>query len=134
MTPGKIHISVKRLSNLCQPMLSLGNTEAEFSLSSSDIMKSPCSAMIRNIELRAKPGQQINISLTDFMWQSDNSHRGCVSYGEVTDKQTQRHVRLCGGQHRESTVMVSISSTVKLNLQPVSANNRYLLTFAGRNN
>ena len=125
-------VAVTAVNTLCTSAYTLKGMTSQLSIASSDIRSSLCSEAIRHLEVHATPGQQINVTMVDFMWGSSSADRGCVSYGDIVDQQTGRRVMLCGGQQRESTVLLSISSTVRLNLQPLGTKSRFLITFQGQ--
>ena len=117
--------------DLCQSGPSATLSSRSLILSSHDIAHSHCPSTIRGLQLRASPGQQVNVTLVDFMWGAATERRPCTPYGHIVDMQTGRKVALCGGQSRESTVLLSLSSAVKMDLMPVDPDVRFLLKFQG---
>jgi hypothetical protein len=107
----------------------LRNTQEDQYLSSEDISKSYCARAGRQLQVQARPGQQINVTLIDFMWGSGRS--GCHAYGHITDQQTGRQTTICGGQQRMNNLMLSISSTIFISVDRLDDDERFLLKIQG---
>ncbi|ELT99578.1 hypothetical protein CAPTEDRAFT_201733 [Capitella teleta] len=118
-------LPVTNVNPICQANQVMRATHSEQYISSDDISKSYCARIGRRLEVQAKPGQQINITLIDFMWGSSRS--GCNAYGHITDQQTGRQTTICGGQTRKNNLMLSISSTVFISTDRLDDNVRFLL-------
>ena len=128
-----VYCSVLSVKTLCQSPTGLAVTTAPRSISSSDLAQSGCPTALLHATLHARPGQQINVTMLDFLWGSSPAGAACVPYGHMTDSQTGRRVSVCGGQQRWTNLMVSISSSIQLDLQPIGPNIRYMLHFQGYN-
>ena len=70
------------------------------------------------LQLTAKPGQQLNVSIVDFTWQAAIDQAGsCVNYLELHDTTGDDRVTVCAGPSRERDIMMSAANVLQAHFQ-----------------
>lgn len=95
--------------------------------------------------IEAKPGQKVNISLTDFALarqdgtKMDRPSRGpgsCRVYATIKEESVSRSTTVCGGSGRERHIYTSVTNTVEIRIvgQPSTDDGRdhFLLKYEGK--
>ena len=114
------------------------NVMSRFSyLSSRTREHSKCGDESKPWILKAKEGQKINITFTDFNWKLttiDQAQVNCpVKYGYIVDDVTSDIVNLCGGLVRERSLYISKGNQVQILLaKNVLGSVRFLIGYKGK--
>ena len=105
-------------------------------LSSNNALTTGCGQHNTPYVLKAKPGQKINISLTDFSFSNENvidNSDICVSYGYILDSKSDDVITICGNNRRFKHLYSSTGNSVQILLETSSLKNKFLLQFKGLN-
>ena len=105
--------------------------ESRLSVSSEILAKSHCGSA--SMEFSARPGQQLNITITDFNHLSNqNNQRSCVNYLELTEPSGKTEPVCAGSYGRSGHVMLTSGHdvTAVFHIQD-PRNQRFILTFEG---
>ena len=86
--------------------------------------------------IKAKEGQKINITFTDFNWKLTSRNEAKVNcpvkYGYVVDEASNDIVNLCGGLVRERSLYISKGNKVQILLSKgVLSNVKFLIGYKG---
>ena len=130
-------IVFKPSENQCVRPLEVQATSRMKYLSSGTTLATGCGEESKPWVLKAKEGQQINITFIDFNWKhnllSDSQIRCPIQYGYILDNANNNIVNLCGGLVRERRLHLSEGSTLQILINRDVLNNvRFLIGYEGK--
>ena len=98
------------------------------------------SSKCNSVELRAQPGQRINLTLVDFYWSGDGIRnkptlvrdQNCLRYGHVRDPDAARNITICGGgERREHNLLLTQNNTAQIFWISHKVDGRFLIKYQG---
>ena len=100
----------------CTTQDAIFNVTSSLSFASDVIASTNCATS--SIVLSARPGQRLNLSLTDF--HSDDvtgASRACLNYLQLTDVTSADAMTVCANTERHKVLMTSVGHEVKVKFQ-----------------
>ena len=116
----------------CRSTAATIEVTSTLSVSSDIVANARCGSS--SMEFTARPGQQLNITITDFNHQNNpNNQRSCVNYLELTEPSGKSEPVCAGSYGRTGHVMLTSGHdvTAVFHIQD-PRNQRFILTFEGK--